>query len=63
MDTPNNEDKGYGYVEYVHNEIIKRVPSKAVYAFREDSRYDVYTQLCNGAEFLVCLLVGRTSAH
>lgn len=23
----------------------------------------MYTQLCNGAEFLVCPLVGRTSAH
>ena len=33
VDTPNYEDKGDGYVEYVHNEIIKRVPSKAVYAF------------------------------
>jgi hypothetical protein len=33
VDTPNKEDEGYSYVEYVHNEIIKRVPSKAVYAF------------------------------
>lgn len=46
MDTPNYEDKGYGYVEYVHNEIIKRVPSKAVYMLLEgDSRYDVHTAL------------------